>query len=88
MATYEKCADCHLFIEENDTGGDASLAEYVHLHRGDEADDALDASHEARPSGQIKTLDTWKRTGPPEMIARFKDADRVSLLPEPTQTKD
>ena len=80
-ATYEKCAHCHLFIEENEAHGDPVIAEYVHLHRGDTADEALDASHEARPSGQIKTLDDWERTGPPEMIARFN-----TVAPDPTRS--
>lgn len=71
--TYEKCVECHLFVEENYTGGNPTIAAFVHLHRGDEADEALDATHEAKPSGQVETLTTWERIGPPEMIARFTD---------------
>lgn len=66
---YEKCARCHLFIEENYAG--EGCAPYVHLHRGDEADEALDSTHDAVPSGQRATIDEWKRVGPPAMLARF-----------------
>ena len=45
----------------------------MHLHRGDEADEALDEKHEARPSGMLATLDVWRRYGPPEMRVRFVD---------------
>ena len=63
---YEKCLHCHLFVMLNDEG----LA-YEHLHRDDEADTALDESHEAQPSGQIATLLTWKIHGPTAMRERF-----------------
>lgn len=70
--TYEKCAHCHLFVEPNDDAtGDPALAAYLHLHRGTPEDEELDSSHEASPSGDIRTLAEWKLTGPPEMIARF-----------------
>jgi len=74
---YEKCALCHLFIEPNDSiegrnpEYEATLALYLHNHRGDEADEALDESHEATPSGMKATLATWQAYGPPEMRARF-----------------
>ncbi len=74
---YEKCADCHLFVERNDSldGADpkyaATLAPYVHLHRGDEADEILDESHEARPSGHLANLSTWRAYGPYAMRVRF-----------------
>lgn len=74
QATVEKCGLCHLFIHENETYGDPTLAPYLHSHRGDEADEALDATHEAQPSGQIETLATWMRIGPPQMLARFHDS--------------
>lgn len=69
---YEKCAGCHLFIEPNPSGGDG-VAGYLHLHRGDAADEALDASHAARPSGMKATLATWRTFGPAPMRARFTD---------------
>lgn len=65
--TYEKCADCPLFIEEIE----APHALYMHLHRGDEADEALNRSHEPRPSGMLATLNVWKAYGPMEMRLRF-----------------
>jgi hypothetical protein len=71
---YEKCAHCHLFIEANYNPDDTpGLAEYVHLHRGDDADEQIDETHEAKPSGQVATLAAWKQYGPPEMRARFID---------------
>lgn len=72
---YQKCKDCHLFIEENyvEPGNPHGYAPYVHLHRGDEADEAIDESHEATPSGMKATLDTWKACGPVEMRQRFDD---------------
>lgn len=68
----EKCKHCHLFIEPNLDAG-PGIAEYMHLHRGDEADEALDADHEPEPSGMIATLATWREYGPREMRARFHD---------------
>lgn len=70
---YEKCADCHLFVEPNEALGEAQsgIALFIHLHRGDEADEALDESHEAKPSGMKATLATWRAYGPPKMRERF-----------------
>ncbi len=70
---YEKCRDCHLFVEPNEASGEG-IAPYVHLHRGDEADEALDGSHEPEPSGMIATLTAWQTYGPPEMRERFDTA--------------
>lgn len=61
---YEQCNRCHLFIEHDDNG-------YAHLHRGDVADEALDESHEAEPSGKIHTLAWWRINGPQAMKDRF-----------------
>ena len=44
---------------------------YFHLHRGDDADDRLDASHAATPSGRKANLLTWKTYGPLPMRERF-----------------
>jgi hypothetical protein len=79
----EKCSLCHLFVERNfaHIEGDG-LAEYVHRHRGDDADDALDMSHEPRPSGMIATLRTWRTYGPDLMRERF-----VILDPYGTEQK-
>ena len=74
MVGYEKCKHCHLFIEDNYVADeDEGLAPFVHLHRGDEADEALDATHEAEPSGEIHTLDYWREHGPEAMRARFTE---------------
>lgn len=69
---YEKCADCHLLVDPNNAHIPGTyIALYVHLHRGDDADDALDASHEPRPSGMKANLATWKAYGPQAMRERF-----------------
>ncbi|MEO6156504.1 MAG: hypothetical protein ABIQ39_02620 [Ilumatobacteraceae bacterium] len=65
---YEKCEHCHLFVEDDE-------GVLMHLHRGDEADEAIDATHEPTLSGLFGTLDTWKRYGPPAMRARFVSDD-------------
>ena len=73
---YTKCEDCHLFVEPNsdDEGvADYGLAPYVHLHRGTPDDEALDATHNARP-GEAASLDFWKKYGPYAMRARFDTA--------------
>lgn len=71
---YTKCAKCHLFVDENPAAEDApDTAPLIHLARGDEADEALDASHEPEASEMTATLDVWRRYGPPEMRARFLD---------------
>lgn len=71
---YERCLCCHLFVEPNPAYGDyPGLAAYMHLCGDSEADEALDASHEPRPSGMIRTLAWWKLHGPPAMRARFID---------------
>lgn len=68
---YTQCRHCHLFVEANSAReDDPYLAPYVHLHRGDEADEALDATHEAQP-GESATLNHWMLHGPPAMLARF-----------------
>ena len=67
---YERCAHCHLFVEDNQPEADW-VAPYAHLHRGDDADEAIDASHQATPSGMVATLATWRTYGPEAMRARF-----------------
>jgi hypothetical protein len=62
---YEKCAGCHLFIEP------MNEVLYDHLHRGDDADEAIIATHEAKPSGMVATLTTWRAHGPAAMRERF-----------------
>ncbi|MFF3017090.1 hypothetical protein [Streptomyces sp. NPDC057939] len=69
---YERCAKCHLFIEENGSAADDDLAApYVHLDRGDEADEAVTGSHDASPSGERATLAYWRQHGPEAMRERF-----------------
>ena len=69
--TVEKCAHCHLFIEENEDRA-PDIARYVHLDRGDEADEAITQTHEATPSGEAHSLAYWKEHGPDAMRARFE----------------
>lgn len=70
---YEKCQHCHLFVEENhvEPGNPLDLALHIHMHRGDEADEEIIATHDAEPSGQIATIETWKEFGPTAMLKRF-----------------
>ena len=68
---YRKCASCHLFVAENHASG-PDLAAWLHLHRGDDADE-LDESHPAEPGSPALPLAYWRRYGPPAMRARFTD---------------
>ena len=73
---YEKCSECHLFVEYNsEHEDDLMLAEYLHLHRGTADDEALDSTHEARSSGILHTVDYWMEHGPHAMRARFRDLE-------------
>lgn len=69
---YEKCRFCHLFVEPNEAyvPGE-NIATHVHLARGDDADEKLDADHDPTPSGLRATLDTWRVFGPWQMRERF-----------------
>jgi hypothetical protein len=69
---YEKCRDCHLFVFPNAVEGDPEdVAKYVHGHRGDDVDEALNETHEAMPSGRKANLLAWKTYGPLAMRERF-----------------
>jgi hypothetical protein len=69
---FQKCAGCHLFIElSDDAREDSALAPYVHLDRGDAADERVTGTHDAWPSGRLGTLDWWRENGPADMVARF-----------------
>jgi hypothetical protein len=71
-ALYEKCAHCHLFVAPNDDWvDDNELARYVHHHRGDEADEAIEETHEPEASGLIANLAMWQAFGPATMRFRF-----------------
>lgn len=87
---YEKCADCHLFVEPNDVEPieGMTFADYIHLHRGDDADNALDESHEAKPSGMLANLNTWKAYGPPEMKERFVKEYQVWVYKNPRWSQE
>lgn len=75
---YEKCRDCHLFVEPNVAYDDApGTAEYMHLARGNAIDERLDADHEPRPSSMKANLATWRVFGPLAMRERF-----VNEVPE------
>lgn len=69
---YEKCRDCHLFIEPNWAwAAGENIAAFDHLHRGDDADEAIVFTHEATPSGQVAPIPVWREFGPEAMRARF-----------------
>lgn len=80
-----KCAHCHLFVEEQDEEDIADgAARFIHLHRGDDADEALDETHEAEPEpGPGAPLTWWKLFGPAQMRARFIDDETVDVLGDP-----
>ena len=72
MNIYEKCRDCHLFVEPNSAYTPGSLlAPYIHLARDNAADEAIENTHEAVPSGMRANLATWKVYGPVAMRERF-----------------
>jgi hypothetical protein len=69
---YEKCAHCWHFVQPNyetQIPGYAhlTLAEYVHLDNGEKEHD-----HDAAPSGDVRTLGTWKRDQP-ALFHRYAD---------------
>ena len=68
--SYEKCAHCWHFIEENAAYGDyPGLAEHVHLDNGEKEHD-----HDAEPSGDIQTLRQWRAQHPELFITYADDA--------------
>lgn len=68
---YEKCRDCHLFVEPNPSyEGLPDIAQFIHLHRGNPADEKYD-EHEPIPSGMKANLATWRVFGPRKMRERF-----------------
>lgn len=74
--TYIKCEKCPLFVDPNhahdpDDAGD-DLAPWVHLSRGDDADEAYE-DHDATPDVTLgaRTLAYWLWHGPLPMRARF-----------------
>ncbi len=70
-----KCGVCHLFVErQSDDDIEAGFAEYIHLHRGDDADESLDDTHEAT-EGETQMLSWWMVNGPQEMLDRFSDGE-------------
>lgn len=77
----EKCKHCHLFIEENasltgmtpEAAREFRVAEFLHLYRGDDADEKIEGTHDAEPSGMIATLSVWREFGPLEMRMRFTE---------------
>lgn len=71
---YEKCLDCHLFVEPNDDfENDPTLAAYLHLYGECDFCTATDDSHEAKPGGGTHPLSWWREHGPALMRARFED---------------
>lgn len=64
---------CPFFIEVNDDHEDDpdNIAPWIHLTRGDDADDALE-DHEAIP-GRVAALSWWEANGPERVRARFTE---------------
>ncbi len=70
---YTKCGGCHLFVEPNH-GADPDEAQWVHLSRGDAADEEIESTHDAKPGAGSHPLDWWRVNGPAALRARFTDA--------------
>lgn len=71
---YEKCSECHLFVERNDDAEqDPMLVAYLHLYGECDFCVATDESHEANPGGGTRPLSWWREHGPELMRARFED---------------
>lgn len=69
---YEKCQHCPLFVEVNEAWhGQPGVARFAHSSRGDAADERIESTHDAEPSGLLATLPTWMVYGPSEMRERF-----------------
>lgn len=77
---YEKCRDCYLFVEPNDSSPGAGIAEFVHLTRGNDADNAVEGTHDAVPSGMKANLPTWQVFGPVAMRERFVTPSKYAGL--------
>lgn len=75
---YEKCAGCHLFVDDNPAfvpptkpeDFPVTIAKYVHMARGDDLDERFE-DHEATPSGLRAPLAVWQVYGPSAMRERF-----------------
>lgn len=82
VVLYEKCAHCWHFIDLNDVDSNEYyiVSEYVHLDNGEKEHD-----HDAAPSGDIRTLDEWKRDQP-SLFYTFPDGqtgpNSVHFIPE------
>lgn len=63
---------CPFFVEVNYDHEDDSdnIAPWLHLTRGDDADDALE-DHDAVPSERSHALDWWREYGPDRVKERF-----------------
>lgn len=67
----EEGVPCPFFVEVNsnhELDGD-NIAPWIHLTRGDEADESLD-DHEAVP-GEVHPLSYWREHGPERVKERF-----------------
>jgi hypothetical protein len=87
---YTLCAveGCPFFVDDNSAYQDSTpefpIAPYIHLTRGDAADDARD-DHEPVP-GETHELDWWKEHGPDRVRERFIEQPRprqLTLSPTP-----
>lgn len=72
VVLYERCFSCHLFIADNHPE-DERATTYIHVHRGSALDEALDATHEAQPSGMLATLTAWRAMGVSAVRARLTE---------------
>ncbi len=70
---YTQCRGCHLFVEPNH-GSDPHEAQWIHLSRGDDADEKIENTHDAGPGAESHPLDWWRANGPAAMRARFTNA--------------
>ncbi len=70
ITVFTQCASCHLFVEPNH-GADPDEAQWVHLSRGDDADEKVESTHDAEPGAESHPLDWWRVHGPAAMRARF-----------------
>lgn len=69
----ESGAPCPFFVDVNYRHEDDpdDLAPWIHLTRGDRADDALE-DHDAVP-GEVHTLAWWMENGPERVRERFTE---------------
>ncbi len=73
ISVFTKCNNCHLFVELNHGAG-PDEAQWIHLSRGDDADEKIECTHDAGPGADSHPLNWWRANGPAAMRARFTNA--------------